>query len=303
MTINEMRKLHNISAVIVCFFPEIEIFRNCLDSLSDQIRTIYLVDNTPGGYRELKREAFKYKNVKIMYLYNNYGIAYAQNVGIKKALENNTEYILISDQDTVYPPDFVEKMLHCFEKDKVAAAGPLFIDAHTGKVQFFIKKGLIGFKKIYPRSGKHDVLQLIASGTIINAKFIPEIGLMKEELFIDWVDMEWYWRAVKKGYKIIGNADVVVVHRLGDKIKKLGYRFFYIKSSLRYYYITRNCVYLSLRCSSLDAIFKIGLFLRSFRYILGFSIFIEPHFKNLKYTLKGFYHGIIGKLGKLDEKH
>jgi len=30
---------------------------------------------------------------------------------------------------------------------------------------------------------------------------------------------------------------------------------------------------------------------------------MEPRFENLKYTLKGFYHGLIGKLGKLDEEH
>jgi len=38
-------------------------------------------------------------------------------------------------------------MLECFKEDRVAAAGPLFIDAHTGKVQFFVRKGLFGFKK------------------------------------------------------------------------------------------------------------------------------------------------------------
>jgi rhamnosyltransferase len=294
--------MSKIFGIIVTYKPDILILEKCIHSLVNQLNKITIVDNTPNGNNSLER--FKnFPNVEIIYLGDNYGIAYAQNVGIKKALEEGADFILLSDQDTIYPLDYVEKMLECFKEDIVAAAGPLFIDAHTGKVQFFVKKGLIRFKKIYPKTGKHEVLQIIASGTIINAKSIQEIGLMKEELFIDWVDMEWCWRAVKKGYKIIGNADVVVVHRLGDKIKKLGYRFFYIKSSLRYYYITRNCVYLSLRCSSLDAILKIGLFLRSFRYILGFSIFIEPHFKNLKYTLKGFYHGIIGKLGKLDEEH
>jgi len=33
-------------------------------------------------------------------------------------------------------------MLECFKEEKVAAAGPLFIDTHTGKLQFFVKKGL-----------------------------------------------------------------------------------------------------------------------------------------------------------------
>jgi rhamnosyltransferase len=141
-------------------------------------------------------------------------------------------------------------------------AGPLFIDAHTGKVQFFVKKGLIGFKKIYPKTGKHEVLQLIASGTIINAKFIPEIGLMKEELFIDWVDMEWCWRAVKKGYKIIGNADVVIKHFHGEKSKKFLTKNITLKSCIRNYYTIRNGIYLALHSNVLDSYRRTLLFLK-----------------------------------------
>jgi len=45
---------------------------------------------------------------------------------------------------------------------------------------------------------------------------------MNEDLFIDWVDFEWCWRARKKGYKIIGNANVVITHQLGDAAVTIG---------------------------------------------------------------------------------
>jgi rhamnosyltransferase len=245
----------------------------------------------------------KTQNAEIIYLNDNYGIAYAQNVGIKKALEENVDYILLSDQDTIYPLDYIEKMLECFKEDKVAAAGPLFIDAHTGKVQFFVKKGLIGFKKVYPKTGKHEVLQLIASGTIINVKSIQEIGLMKEELFIDWVDMEWCWRATKKGFKIIGNADVVIEHFHGEKSKEFLGKNITLKSYVRNYYTIRNGIYLALYSNVLDIYRRTLLFFKTFRNIFLFSVLSNDIFLNFKYTLKGFYHGLIGKLGKLDEKH
>ena len=292
--------LQKVHGVIVTYKPNLELLKQCIESLVYQCKKLHIIDNTPNGCLEL--ETFKnYGNVEIIYLKDNYGIAYAQNVGIKKALEEKADYILLSDQDTVYPADFIEKMLECFKEEKVAAAGPLFIDTHTGKLQFFVKKGLLGFKRIYPKQGKHKVLQLIASGTIINAKYLPDIGLMMEALFIYWVDMEWCWRAIKKGYKIIGNADVVIKHRLGDNVKNIGFKISNQRSPLRHYYITRNSFYLALRSNSLDILHKITLFLKSFRYILGYSIFMEPHIKNLKYTLKGFYHGLIGRLGKLNE--
>jgi len=180
-------------------------------------------------------------------------------------------------------------MLESFKEEKVAAAGPLFIDTHTGKLQFFVKKGLLGFKRIYPKQGKHKVLQLIASGTIINAKYLPDIGLMMEALFIDWVDMEWCWRARKKGYKIIGNADIIISHKLGEKSKNIGFRNVNIRSHIRHYYITRNAFYLALYSKDLDIFHRVLLFLKSFRYILGYPLLAKPHLTNLKYCLLGIF--------------
>lgn len=253
--------MSKVYGVIVTYKPNVEVLEKCVNSLVNQVDKLIIVDNTPGKCQLLENFR-KTQNIEIVYLNDNYGIAYAQNVGIKKALEEEADFILLSDQDTIYPLDYVEKMLECFKKGKVAAAGPLFIDAHTGKVQFFVKKGLIGFKKIYPKTGKHEVLQLIASGTIINAKFIPEIGLMKEELFIDWVDMEWCWRAVKKGYKIIGNADVVIKHFHGEKSKKFLTKNITLKSCIRNYYTIRNGIYLALHSNVLDSYRRTLLFLK-----------------------------------------
>ncbi|MEW6655471.1 MAG: glycosyltransferase family 2 protein [Aquificota bacterium] len=294
--------LQKVHGVIVTYKPNLELLKQCIESLVYQCKKLHIIDNTPNGCLEL--ETFKnYGNVEIIYLKDNYGIAYTQNVGIKRALEENADYILLSDQDTVYPSDFVEKMLECFKEEKVAAAGPLFIDTHTGKLQFFVKKGLLGFKRIYPKQGKHKVLQLIASGTIINAKYLPDIGLMMEALFIDWVDMEWCWRAVKKGYKIIGNADVTILHQHGTDAVEIFSKSITLKTSLRYYYTIRNGIYLALYSDVLNPYLRFLLFIKTVRNIFLFSILTKPVLKSLKYSLLGLCHGLIGKPGKLNEQH
>nr|WP_276576524.1 glycosyltransferase family 2 protein [Caldicoprobacter algeriensis] len=291
-----------IFGVIVTYKPDVVILEKCIHSLKNQLDKVIIVDNTHGGCEKL--ESFKtFPNLEVIYLKDNYGIAYAQNVGIKKALENNADYILLSDQDTVYPPDFVEKMLECFKEEEIAACGPLFIDANTGRKQFFIKKGLFGFKRFYPTSGKHEVLQLIASGTILNSRYLSYIGLMKEDLFIDWVDMEWCWRAVKKGYKIIGNADVKILHKHGEKSIRFFSKNVTLKSPLRHYYTIRNGTYLALRNSNLDIPHRVILFLKTFRNIFLFALLSKPHLIHLKYTVLGFWHGITGKSGELNEAH
>ena len=286
--------------VIVTYKPDIIVLEDCINSIKMQLNKIIIVDNTPKADKNL--EIFKnYSSIDIIHLGDNYGIAYAQNVGIKKALEENAEFILLSDQDTTYPTNFINDMLSCFNEENIAAAGPLFKDNHTNNIQFFIKKGCLGFKKIYPQNGKHEVLQLIASGTVLNAKYLKDIGLMREDLFIDWVDMEWCWRAIKKGYKIIGNADILINHTLGDRLINIKFKHIIYRKPTRNYYITRNAVYCSIYIDSLDIIHRVNLFVRSLTYIAKFSIFMPPHLKNLKYTMKGFYHGLIGEIGRLNE--
>jgi len=295
--------MKKIDMVIVTYNPEIKLLKKVIQSIIEQVRKIYIVDNTPGKAKELER--FRNEKVEIIYLGNNKGIAYAQNIGINIAIENNAEYVILSDQDTVYPNNYVKEMLKVFDKyENVAAVSPLFKDINKNKPhEGFIEKSLIGFKKFYPTKGYYEIYQTIASGLIINVKALKVIGLMNEDLFIDWVDLEWCWRARKKGYKIIGNADVIIIHQLGDKSVNIGFREVNIRSPLRHYYITRNAFYLALRDNSLDKLHKLTLFLKSFRYILGFPILSKPHLKHLKYVLLGFWHGITGKLGKLDDKN
>lgn len=295
-------KKFKIYGIIVTYRPDIDLLKNCIYSIVNQLDKIIIVDNTPEKCTILEK-IFNSENIEIVYLENNYGIAYAQNIGIKKAMEEKVDYILLSDQDTIYPADYVERMITCFTKENIAACGPLFRDINNEKNKpFFIKKGKIGFKKFFPINGKHEVFQLIASGTIINTKYLIDIGLMKEELFIDWVDMEWCWRAIKKGYKIIGNAEVLIHHKYGDESKKFFGRFLSVRNPIRYYYNIRNGIFLSLYSDTLNTLQRIILFYKNIRNaIFLFPLTSRNSLLTIKYTIKGLYHGLIGKLGKLDE--
>lgn len=284
--------------IYVTYYANTELLSKSINSIVSQADKVIIVDNTPN--KDEKLEIVRNDNLEIIYLEDNYGIAKAQNIGIKKALDENYDYVMLSDQDTIYPDNYVSEMLKCFSEEKVAAAGPIFVDSHTGKRQFFIVDGKYRFKKIYPDSGKYEVLQLIASGTMIKTTVLKDVGWMREDLFIYWVDMEWCWRAVKKGYKIIGNADVTIEHQLGDSSKDLGFREVILRSPMRHYYITRNAFHLALRDKSLDILHRITLFFKSFRYIIGYPLLSKPHLTHLKYVMLGFWHGIVGKLGKLE---
>lgn len=289
-----------INIIYITHYADIDLLEESIKSIEKQISKIYIVDNTPYGDDALKQ--LQGEKLEIIFLKDNLGIAYAQNIGIKKSIDEGVDYVMLSDQDTVYPANYVESMLPIFmEKDNVAAVAPRLNDSVKKSADGFIDVKPLVFKQFYPISGQYEVMQVIASGKILNANFLSKIGLMNEGLFIDWVDFEWCWRARKRNFKIIANANVVIEHQLGDKSKDIGYREVNLRSHIRHYYITRNAFYLALHNNSLDMLYRVTLFLKAFRYLVGYPILAEPHLKNLKYVTKGFFHGLIGKQGKLDD--
>jgi rhamnosyltransferase len=285
--------------VLITYNPDYKLLAHVVNSIVHQVRTLYIVDNTPNTVKHL--EDFSAKNIQIVYLNENMGIAYAQNIGIKKSLENQANYIVLSDQDTLFPENCIENMLLAFQDNHmIAALGPLYKDTNSeNSNDGFYKNETFFYKKFIPTRGKYEVAHLMASGTMLNTLYLNDIGLMDEQLFIDWVDLEWCWRATKKGYKIIGDSDIVITHQLGDTIKKIGSREVGLRNPIRHYYITRNAFHLALRCKSLSIIYRTTLFFRAFRYILAYPLLSTPHLTHLRYVLLGFWHGIIGKLGKL----
>jgi len=293
-----------IMAIIIAYFPDIQTITKTLESIYRQVSEVLIIDNTPNGSNIFKSHELldRKNNVKLITLNKNVGIAKAQNIGIKRALEDKTDFILLSDQDTFYPDSYIAKMLEAYSKivnkEKVAVIAPDFAELNRGgERQGFVLFDNFFSKRIYPQSGCHEITQAIASGEIIPSGVFNYVGFMDEELFIDWVDLEWCWRARAKGYKIVGCADVVIEHFLGDVVKKVGLKSYPIRSPIRDYYIIRNAMHLALRSEYIRFGMRVNILMKSIRYIIGFTILGKPHWKHFIYSLKGFYHGITRKLG------
>ncbi len=58
---------------------------------------------------------------------------------------------------------------------------------------------------------------VIASGSLIHADVLREIGLMREDFFIDYIDTEFCLRLRKHGYPIIVVRDAELTHHIGAK--------------------------------------------------------------------------------------
>ena len=123
---------------------------------------------------------------------------------------------------------------------------------------------------------------------------------MREELFIDFIDIEWCIRARSRGYEIVLFPNIVITHHLGDYSVSIMGNNYPIHTPLRMYYYFRNAMYLY-RSPEIDWNWRFIDASRNIFRFLFYMLFVRNRRTYFKYIIKGYYHGIIKKMGKLDE--
>lgn len=234
---------NKVCAVFVTYNCE-EDFYNTFNSVVKQVEKIVIVDNGSGEKTISILEDIKKNNdVELILCGDNLGIAAALNKGVKYALDNNYEWIITLDHDSNLKEDMVAKLLSTYEglskdeKDKIVSLLPRYIELGLNVEKQLNDVDNEPFK--YIDGG-------ITSGNIVNRRAFEDIGLFDEKLFIDFVDYDFCFRLIEKGWKIIEVRDAILFHRIGNT--KSG-RFFFKKvsttnhSPTRRYYITRNRMY------------------------------------------------------------
>ena len=222
-----------ICAGIVTYNPNIDRLRENYLHIRDQVDVIVICDNGSGNLNEIK-EILDEKDVTIC-LGENKGIATALNKLCQYAYENNYEWIMTLDQDSVCPQGMVDELArHCYAN--VALVGPRIV--YEGYEEYSAK---------FVREIE-DVEWVITSGSLTNTNVWKTIGGFDDLLFIDKVDTDYGIRANKAGYKVRRNNIVVLNHELGNmQCRKLFGRTVYVThhNPTRIYYQCRNTIYLS----------------------------------------------------------
>ena len=129
-----------VFAVVVTYNPDINLLRVSLGSLIHQVDKVLVVDNSTNldcTNKCLVDGVFTHK-LHVISLGRNTGIGYAQNFGIRQALKSGADFILTSDQDSIYPADYVKNMVsayrHISKRLNVGCIAPAFADLVDKKV-------------------------------------------------------------------------------------------------------------------------------------------------------------------------
>lgn len=242
-----------IAAIIVLYYPGREALNRLLLSVIDQVDIAFIVDNTPAPSEEVIMLVARFApRAHYIPLMENIGIAAAQNVGIEKGIAAGCSHVLLLDQDSALPGGMVEGLLAAEaallrDGKEVAAVAPQFIDEKSRKPSAAIRHRYFSIQKLQLDPSSADPVEadhVIASGSMIRISVFQSIGRMREDLFIDWVDIEWCMRARSQGFICYYAPNVAMKHSVGDSIATVLGRDVHLHTDLRNYYMLRNAIYL-----------------------------------------------------------
>lgn len=278
-----------VCALIVTYNPDINEFLKYYQSNRLEFDYVLIIDNSED--KMIQQELYKLgenNDTDIIQLFENMGIAYAQNVGIKK-LQDSAKYdfILFLDQDSLLSDGTVEIYLSYYEqlsnKYPIACIGV----GHTEDSGSRSK-------------GVKEVQKIISSGSFSPLSVFDKVGLMDASLFIDFVEYDWCWRAVHQNYKIFSVEEIVLGHMEGDgKVYIFGQRMV-LPSPIRHYYQYRNFLYL-MHKSYVPTRWKITMLFKMIIKIPIYMFVMDKKQKRISYILRGIKDYFLNKRGKFLE--
>ncbi|MPV38978.1 glycosyltransferase family 2 protein [Georgenia subflava] len=298
-----------VVAVVVTHRPRPELVTPLLEALAAQCAHVVVVDNgsSAQAVADLRASGARL-GVDVVALASNEGIAHAQNVGIARARELDADWVLLSDQDSLPAADMVEQLLAGARRatargDRVAAVGPVSSDTRSSTEQMVYVSRRWGPRRARPdevHDGLVDAAFLIASGCLIEAAALDEVGGMNADWFIDHVDLEWGLRARRAGYGLYAVTDAHLDHELGDRLTKLPGRAqeVHVHSPVRTYYLTRNTVLL-IRSGLMSRAWSVGYVVWLAKYVAFNSLLAAPRRRRIPLMVRGLRDGLRGRVGPL----
>jgi rhamnosyltransferase len=300
----EKTTVSGVGAVVVLYRPD-QILLQRLASVVGQVGAVYVIDNTPGGRREDYGTILDVPEVLYHPLHENLGIATAHNRGIELARRDGLSHVLLMDQDSALAPETVARLVRQEARlleagMAVAAVGPVFVDDKTGDPAPAIVSGLFGPRKTAIDLAATEPVRstyIIASGSLIRLSVLERIGGMQDNLFIDFVDIEWGERAALAGYGCYLVPSVTMKHSIGDEFVTLLGRRVLLHSDFRKYFIVRNAVFLAL-WSSLSVSTRLQLVFKVPYYLGCYSWYSAKRASALRLLLGAVADGVRKRMGK-----
>lgn len=226
----------------------------CFESLQNitykNHRIVIVENNSPNNSMDRFKEYFNRQDIKYSYHPSlktaltsqsdkalltliqsgrNGGYGFGNNIGIKYAVNNDADYILILNNDTIVDKHFLEPMVEMCEDDER-------IGIVSGKIYFHDKQDTIWFNggEFNPWTGsvKHcnfnekdvgqkppDEITFISGCFMLLPKnVVDQVGLFNEDYFMYVEDLEFCYEIIKKGLNLRISEHSTIFHKVGQSL-------------------------------------------------------------------------------------
>ena len=227
--------------IVILIYNNKEEIKRCIESLEQITYTNYrilLIDNDSpdGGGSELKTIFSTFEFIETG---ENLGFARGCNVGLRYAVENNAEYVLLLNGDMIVESNFLEPMVEMMESNEDAGLA-------SGKIFHLSNRKLLWYAGGYIQLWRGQLINsyynkpdTIGNGSAILTQFctgammlipkriINEIGLLPQEYFFGVEEWDYSMQVRQSGYKLYVIPNAVAYHLAGGSVKDYVVKFHY----------------------------------------------------------------------------
>lgn len=182
-----------------------------IDSAGIEVHTIIVDDGSTDGTSEAIRDQFP--DVEIVEGDGNLWFTAATNRGISAALEHDPDFILTINDDEVFDPQFLQRMIETAQANPRSVVGGLLLlwdephkvfqvapkwDTWAGGYRHFTQQ------TVWTVPEKPWEVELIVGNCVLfPAEAVRECGLMNETRFPHYGDAEYTPRMRRKGWRLL----------------------------------------------------------------------------------------------------
>lgn len=210
-------------AIIISSNHPGKLLKDCLKSLEQTDYKNYKIFLVNDSGRQLKLKVSK--DIEVIDTQGNTGFSKAYNIGIKRVLEFDFDYVLLLNDDTeITDKNWLTQMVKFGEGDNsigILGCKIIYPDGTLQNIGGYIENWEIT-KELNPNIiFPFEVDHIMGSFMLIKKEVFALIGLL-DEVFNPYLleDTDFCLRTKKEGFKIISVPEVTLIHKKGKSVDK-----------------------------------------------------------------------------------